>query len=131
MIETFTVFVMLSILALAAVPIYGKYARNSRVCEAAGRIGEIVTAARTFALHNLDNAGAPKWPPRAGGSLVDLSSSPNFTYSILSGAGANAETTLLQIQAKGREGTGMAGVTIEVTVPSIDKGGLPLKIRGL
>jgi type II secretory pathway pseudopilin PulG len=131
MIETFTAFVLLSILAVAAVPIYGRYARDSRVCEATGRIGEIVTSARAFALHNLDNTGTPKWPPRTGGGLVDLSSSPYFTYSIVNGAGANAETTLLQIEAKGREGTGMAGVTIDEVVPNIEKGGLTPEIRGL
>jgi Tfp pilus assembly protein PilE len=131
MIETFTVFVMLSILAMVAIPIYGDYMKDSRVSEATGRIGEIVTSARVFAVHNTDSAGNPKWPPQGGGGLIDLSSSPNFTYSLVSGAGANARTTLLRILARGREGTRMEGVTIEVTLPSITGGGLPPEIRGL
>jgi Tfp pilus assembly protein PilE len=129
--ETVIVFVMLSILAMVAIPIYGKYMKDSRVSEATGRIGEIMTSARVFAVHNTDNAGNPKWPPQGGGGLVDLSSSPNFTYSIISGAGANARKTFLRIQARGREGTRMEGVTIDVTLPSITGGGLPPVIRGL
>ncbi len=131
MIETFAGLVMLAVLATIAIPIYGKYVRESRVSEATGRIGEIVTSARSFAVRNADSSGIPKWPPGEGGDLVDLSSTPNFTYSIVGGAGGDARAMPLRIQAKGREGGKMMGVTIEAIIPSVDKGALPLEIRGL
>ena len=130
MIELMVVVVIVGVLAGIAVPMYGKYVKNARVSEATSRIGEIITAAKAYAMENQDSSGNPRWPSGSGG-LVDLSSTPNFSYAITSGAGANANSTALTIKATGRSGTKMAGVTVTITVPNINSNGGAPTVSGL
>jgi type IV pilus assembly protein PilE len=130
MVELMVVVVIVGVLAAVAVPMYGKYIKNARMTEATSRVGEIVTAAKAWAMENPNASGNPIWPSGAGG-LVDLTASPNFSYSITSGGGSNATTTGLTIQAAGRSGTQMSGVTVSVTVPNITTNGNAPVITGL
>ena len=130
MVELMVVVVIVGVLAAVAVPLYGKYVKNARVSEATGRIGEIVTASKAWAVENSNASGTPIWPSGAGG-LVDLTASPNFSYSINSGGGANATTTAYVLRATGRSGTKMSGVTVTVTVPNINSNGTPPVVAGL
>ncbi len=52
MIELMVVVVIVGILAAIAIPIYGKYIKNARMTEAAGRIGEIITAEKAYAIEH-------------------------------------------------------------------------------
>lgn len=119
MIELMIVVVIVAILASIAIPIYGKYIKNSRTSEATSKLAEIVTGAKSHALANPDALGNPTWPPAAGGGLVDLSSTNLFDYAITSGGSANASTTALTVTATGTTGKKMAGVTVSMTVPNI------------
>jgi prepilin-type N-terminal cleavage/methylation domain-containing protein len=130
MIELMVVVVIVGILAAIAIPLYGKYIKNSRVTEATGRIGEIVTAAKAYAQENQDGSGNPIWPAGATG-IVDLSPTQYFTYAITSGGGANATTTPLVLTATGAAGLKMAGVTVTETVPNINSNGNPPVVSGL
>lgn len=131
MIELMVVVVVVGVLAAIAVPIYGKYIKNARVSEATARIGEIVTAAKAYAQEFQDASGNPTWPPAAGGGIVDLSQSDQFTYAITAGAGRNANTTALTIRATGRGGRKMAGVTVTVTLPNINSNANPPVVANL
>ena len=132
MIELMVVVVIVGVLASIAVPIYGKYIKNARISEATGRMGEIITAAKAYAMEHPDTSGNPTWPPATPtGTIVDLSSSDLFSYAITAGAGANANTTGLTITATGLTGKKMAGVGVAITVANIAaNGGAPV-ISGL
>jgi prepilin-type N-terminal cleavage/methylation domain-containing protein len=52
MLELMVVVVILGLLSAIAVPIYARYVRSSRVSEALSRVGELFTAARTYAIAN-------------------------------------------------------------------------------
>lgn len=131
MIELMVVVVIVGVLAAIAVPIYGKYIKNSRLTEATGRIGEVITAAKAYAQENQDPAGNPTWPPAAGGGIVDLAPTELFNYAITSGGSGNANTTALTIRATGIAGKKMAGVTVDVTVNNIHSNGNPPVVSGL
>jgi prepilin-type N-terminal cleavage/methylation domain-containing protein len=131
MIELMVVVVIVGVLAAIAVPIYGKYIKNSRLTEATARIGEVITAAKAYAQENQDATGNPTWPPAGGGGIVDLSSTELFSYAITAGAGGNANTTAITFQATGLAGKKMAGVTVTVTVPNINSNGAPPVVSGL
>lgn len=128
MIELMVVVVIVAILAAIAIPLYGKYIKNSRTTEATGRVGEIFTAAKAWAQEHPDGSGNPTWPAAAGG-IVDLTATENFTYAIQAGGGANASTTALTIRATGQNK--MSGVQIDMTVPNINATGNPPVITGL
>ncbi len=130
MIELMVVVVIVGVLAAVAVPLYGKYVKNARVTEATARIGEIVTSSKAWAMENTNASGTPIWPSGSSG-LVDLTASPQFTYSFSSGGGANASNTALSVRATGRSGTRMAGVTVTVTVPNINSNGNAPVVSGL
>lgn len=85
MVEVMVVVVIVAILVGFSVPMYRKYVRNSRVSEATNRMGDILTAARTFAVHNTLPNGRGQWPRscQASGFLGDCGASENFRYSIL------------------------------------------------
>ncbi len=133
MMELMVVVVIVGILAAIAIPLYGKYIKNSRVTEATSRIGELVTACKSYAQENQDATGNPTWPPVAGGGVVGAlpSTSDLFSYSITAGAGANANTTALTITATGRGGRKMRGVTVAITLPNINSNGNPPVVTGL
>ncbi len=131
MIELMVVVVVVGVLAAIAVPIYGKYIKNARVSEATSRAGEIITAAKAYAQEFQSAAGNPTWPPAAGGGIVDLTQSDQFTYAITSGAGRNANTTALVIRATGRGGRKMAGVTVTITLTTISSNAIPPVVANL
>ncbi len=130
MIELMVVVVLVAVLAGIAVPIYGSYTKKARVSEAQTRMGEILTAAKTFAGEHPGNSGAPQWPPVAGEyGIVTLNPSESFDYAITSGGGADALTTPMEITATG---TGrMAGVTVKMTVPNVNANGEAPVITGI
>ena len=130
MIELMVVVVIVGVLAAVAVPMYGKYVRNARMTEATSRIGEVVTAAKAWAQENQNAAGNPIWPSGTSG-IFDLTATSSFSYSIVSGGGANATTTAFVIRATGTTGTRMAGVTVTVTVPNINSNGSAPVVTGL
>jgi len=130
MIELMVTVLLVALLASIAIPIYGKHVKYGRVAEATARVGEIVTAARAYAMANPNARGDPIWPSGSSG-IVNLSTTPNFSYAFSAGRGANARTTALQITATGRAGTRMAGVTVRVTVPNINLGAASPQITGL
>jgi type II secretory pathway pseudopilin PulG len=115
--------VLLLLGGLIALPAYRTRVDSVRVSEATERIGLIVTGARAYAQQNEDAQGDPRWPPVWGGGLVDLSSTKNFEYWILSGAGANARTTPMTIVAVGRTGSDVGGLSVSVTVPNVGAAG--------
>ncbi len=131
MIELMVVVVVVGILAAIAIPIYGKYIKNSRLTEATARIGEIVTASKAYAQEHQDATGNPTWPPAGGSGIVDLSNSAEFSYTITAGGGANANTTALTITGTGLAGGHMAGVTVSITVANINANGAPPVVTGL
>lgn len=130
MIELMVVVVIVGVLAAIAVPIYGKYVKNSRVTEATSRIGEIVTAAKAWAMENQDASGNPTWPSAASG-IVDLTATQNFSYAITSGGGANANSTAFGLTATGVAGGRMEGVSVVVSVPNINSNGDAPTISGM
>ncbi|HEX7880512.1 MAG TPA: prepilin-type N-terminal cleavage/methylation domain-containing protein, partial [Candidatus Eisenbacteria bacterium] len=91
MIELMVVVVIIGILAAIAVPIYSKYAKNARVTEATGRIGDILTAAKSYAIEN-DSDGLPTtadWPTSCGATnfVGDCTKSQNFGYTVSASGG--------------------------------------------
>lgn len=126
MIELMVVVVIVGILASIAIPIYGKYVKNSRITEATGRMGEIITAAKAWAVENPNASGVPMWPTAAGG-IVDLSATPNFTYGIAATNPADSGT--LTVTATGR--AKMAGVVVVIRVVGISANGSAPIVTGL
>lgn len=122
MIELMVVVVIVGILAGIAIPLYAKYTKNARISEATGRIGEIITAAKAYAQENEDQiTGNHQWPPAAGGGIVDLTATPNFTYTIA--PTQPADTGQLLVTATGRNQ--MANFIVRVTVPNMFANGEP------
>jgi len=121
MIELMVVIVIVGLLAAIAVPIYAKYARNARLAEATGRIGDLLTAAKTYAVANEDN-GDPAdavWPENcdAEGFIGDCSETKNFTYEI--GGTRNGR---IKIHAQGRPSTRAADLSVILEMSSpLDK----------
>ncbi|MCD4760819.1 prepilin-type N-terminal cleavage/methylation domain-containing protein [bacterium] len=130
MVELMVVVGIIGVLAAFALPMYGKYVKNSRVSEAVEKIDEIVIAAKVWAVENSNGNGDPIWPSGAGG-IVDLSATDLFIYAITAGGGGNANRSALTITATGRSGLKMAGVTVTVTVPNINHNGNEPVIAGL
>ncbi len=132
MIELMVVVVIVGVLAAIAIPIYGKYIKNAKLTEATARMGEIITACKSYAVEHADAAGVPQWPTAAGGGIVDLSSSANFSYA-LSGAGlGGAATGALTVTATGIAGGMQTGpVTVAITVPNINSNGSPPVVTNL
>jgi len=113
-----------------SIPMYGQHVKSSRLLEATARIGEIVNEARTYAIENQDDFGDPMWPV-GGDGLVSLSSTANFDYRFSRGKGRSARTTPLEIEARGRAGTPVAGVTLRVSVPNLYSAATPPRITGI
>jgi Tfp pilus assembly major pilin PilA len=130
MIELMVVVVIVGVLAAIAIPLYGKYIKNSRVTEATSKIGDIITAAKSHAVANSDASGNPMWPTGSSG-IVDLGNTQLFSYAITSGGGANGSTTPLVLTATGLAGGKMAGVTIVVTIPNVNSSGNAPVVSGL
>jgi len=134
MIELMVVVVIVGVLAAIAIPIYGKYIKNARLTEATGRIGEVITACKAVAQENQNATGDPMWPTAAmiaGGTVIDMTATPNFAYSVTAGQGLNATTNPLTVRATGVAGSKMAGVTVDVTVPTINANGNAPVVAGL
>jgi hypothetical protein len=112
-----------------SLPLYGQHVRSSRLLEATAHIGEIVNEARTYAIENQDLAGDPLWPSVSQG-LVSLSSTANFDYRFSRGNGRSARTTPLEIEAHGKVGTRVAGVTLRVSVPNLYSAATPPRVTG-
>jgi prepilin-type N-terminal cleavage/methylation domain-containing protein len=132
MIELMVVVVIVAVLAAIAIPIYGKYIKNSRLTEATARIGEVITAAKAYAQEHQDNNGVPQWPPANGGGVVGTlpdATGQNFDILALGGAAGGAATGALIITAQGKNQ--MTGVQVQVTVPNINQQGLAPVITGL
>jgi prepilin-type N-terminal cleavage/methylation domain-containing protein len=131
MIELMVVVVIVGILAAIAIPLYGKYIKNSRVTEATARIGEIITAAKAYAQEHTSDTTPfnPTWPPAIGGGIVDLTSSQYFDYTITAGGGLDATANALTIHAAGKGK--MALVTVDVTVANINVNGSAPTVGGL
>jgi type IV pilus assembly protein PilE len=119
MIELMVVVVIVGILAAIAVPIYSKYAKNSRVTEATGKIGDILTAAKSYAVENEGNSDPTdaNWPATCAATnfVGDCTATQNFTYSLTGQTNGS-----LTIVATGKTGTPMAGVsaTLVITDPT-------------
>ena len=127
MIELMIVVLVVGVLAAIAVPLYAKYIKNARITEATGKIGEILTACKSYAQTNTDpTTDHPQWPT-AGGGTIDLTSTDNFQYSIPSGGG-DATTTPFTITATGINR--MAGIVVAVTDLSINQNAGPPVISG-
>jgi type II secretory pathway pseudopilin PulG len=122
--------VIVAVLAAIAVPVYARYVKYARTSEATDRMGEIVTAAKAYAVANPGATGVPMWPPSGGKGLVSLSGTPHFTYAITSGGGLSAASAPLTVRATGRAGTYMNKVTVTVTVPNYQAGAKPPVVAG-
>lgn len=113
MIELMVVVVIVGVLAAIAVPIYSKYVKNSRVTEATGRMGDILTAAKSYAIENDPGTGAThwNWPETCAtvNFIGDCSASPNFTYALV---GADDGDLTITATGTGR----MLNVTATMTV---------------
>lgn len=129
MIELMVVVVIIGILAAIAVPIYSKYAKNSRVTEATGRLGDVLTAAKSYAIENEANNDPTdaNWPTNCAATnfVGDCTASQNFTYA-LTGAVNGAMT----ITATGIASTPMEGVTVKLTITDPTQNGT-IAITGL
>ncbi len=128
MIELMVVVVIVGILAAIAVPIYSKYAKNARVTEATGKIGDILTAAKSYAVEAESN-GNPldaDWPTGCGVAnfVGDCSATQNFTYSM-----TGVANTSLTITATGTNK--MSGVTATLTLGADPSQNGTLAITGL
>jgi type IV pilus assembly protein PilE len=121
------VVVIVGILAAIAIPLYGKYVKNSRVTEATARIGEIVTAAKAYAMGNPDVNGVPQWPTTAPNGVYDLTATQYFTYAATPTNPATTGSFVVVATGTGK----MAGVTVSVTTPNISSNGNPPAVTGL
>jgi prepilin-type N-terminal cleavage/methylation domain-containing protein len=127
MIELMVVVVVVGILASIAIPLYGKYVKNSRVAEATGRIGEIVTAAKSWAMENPNGSGVPMWPTSAPSGVYDLTATQCFTYAATPTNPATTGSFVVVATGIGK----MAGVTVTVTTPNINSNGNAPVVAGL
>jgi prepilin-type N-terminal cleavage/methylation domain-containing protein len=114
-IELMVVVIIVGILAAIAVPIYSRYAKNAIVSEATGRMGDIVTAAKSYALE-FETDGNPatwNWPNTGAVAnyIGDMTASPNFTYVL-----AGTDDGDLTVTATGTAGTRGAGISVVLTV---------------
>ena len=135
MIELMVVVVIIGILAAIAVPIYSKYAKNARVTEATGKIGDILTASKAFAMENESNTTITdaNWPATcaAVNFIGDCVRSQNFSYALV---GVN--NGLLTITATGvaqpapSSAFPMQGVSVVLTITDPTQNGL-IVISGL
>ena len=129
MIELMVVVVIIGILAAIAVPIYSKYAKNSRVTEATGRLGDILTASKSYAIENESNNVPTNadWPTNCAATnfVGDCTQSQNFTYAL-----TGAQNGALTITATGRASTPMNGVTVTLTITDPTQNG-SIAITGL
>jgi prepilin-type N-terminal cleavage/methylation domain-containing protein len=124
MIELMVVVVIVGILAAIAVPIYSKYAKNARVTEATGRLGDLLTAAKSYAIENEGTMGDPvgpttaAWPSGCGATnfVGDCTPSQNFTYSLSGTPGGALTITADGINQMG--GTPAVKVTLIITNPN-------------
>jgi prepilin-type N-terminal cleavage/methylation domain-containing protein len=132
MIELMVVVVIVGVLAGIAIPIYAKYIKNARLTEATGRMGEIITAAKAFALeHQNPNATWPTTADVTAGCIVDLTASQYFAYTLANNGGGDATAVSLTVHAAGIAGGKMANVTVDITVPDINKNGNAPVVGGL
>jgi prepilin-type N-terminal cleavage/methylation domain-containing protein len=120
MIELMVVVVIVGILAAIAIPLYGKYVKNAKTTEATGRMGEIITAQKAYAMEN-------GLYTTATAGVVDLRDSDKFEYTWAGTDTANDAT----VTAEGISGTDMEGVTIEISGINMDGSGSPPQITGL
>ncbi|MFB3909584.1 MAG: type IV pilin protein [Candidatus Eisenbacteria bacterium] len=122
MIELMVVVVIVGVLAAIAIPVYGRYVKNSRVTEATGRLGEIVTSGKAWAQEHVDaNTSHPTWPDQTDATgldrgVMDMTGTDNFDYAIESAHG-DATTGEFQVRATGK--AKMAGVQVLMEVPNI------------
>jgi prepilin-type N-terminal cleavage/methylation domain-containing protein len=118
MIELMVVVVIVGILAAIAIPIYGKYVRQARTTEATARIGEIVTASKSWAQEN------ETWPTDAdlqsGKGVLDPTSTENFSYRITEGGADKMQP--FEVTATGT-GEKMQGVVVKMRLPDINSTG--------
>jgi type IV pilus assembly protein PilE len=129
MIELMVVVVIVGILAAIAVPIYSKYAKNSRVTEATGRLGDILTAAKSYAIENESDgvATTANWPTNCAATnfVGDCTAGQNFTYALTGAAGG-----ALTVTATGKAMTPMSGVTVTLVISDPTQNGA-ITISGL
>jgi len=119
MIELMVVVVIVGILAAIAVPIYGKYAKNARVTEATGKMGDILTACKAYATENDDGvASTIEWPAScaAPNFIGDCTATSNVSLYKVEAAG-----NLLTITATGANK--LSGVTVTITCSNLSNNG--------
>ena len=113
MLELMMVVIIIGVLAAIATPIYGEYVRKSRFTEATSRMGDLLTAAKAYAIENESdgNPATVNWPSGCGavGFIGDCTSTPYFTYGI-EGTG----NTQLTIRATGQGKMANRNVTLIV-----------------
>ena len=113
MIELMVVVVIVGILAAIAIPIYGRYIKNARMTEATGRIGEIITAEKSYAMeHGVYT--------ESSAGIVDLHATENFTYAV---AGTDTAATM-SVTATGTTDKVGVGTEVVVTLAHIDSTGV-------
>ena len=117
MIELMVAVIIVGILSAVSVPIYSRHVRNSRVSEATSRMGEILTAAKTYAAQNADPRRPVQWPAScsAPGFIGNCQTSSNFRYSLA------RVGNVLTIFAIGRGK--MRGAQVIMTVRGLDSSG--------
>lgn len=125
MIELMVVVIIVGVLAAIAVPVYTDYVKKSRVSEATGRMGDLLTAAKAYAQENADATAGADWPTdcTTAGFIGDCTAGPNFTYTV-----AGADEGALTITATGT-GT-MNGITVTMTCANLTANGV-VSVAGL
>lgn len=117
LIELMVVIVIVAIMAAIAVPIYSRYAKSARTTEATGRLGDILTASKSYAVEfEVDGKSTTaKWPDscKEANFIGDCTSGPkaNFDYSLVGGTNDGGS---LVITALGKNK--MAGVNAVLTI---------------
>jgi type IV pilus assembly protein PilE len=125
MIELMVVVIIVGVLAAIAVPVYSDYIRKSRISEATGRMGDLLTAAKAYAQENADATAGADWPASGAtaGYIGDVTAGPNFTYTV-----AGVDDGALTITANG-SGT-MAGISVTMTCADLNSNGV-VTVSGL
>jgi prepilin-type N-terminal cleavage/methylation domain-containing protein len=120
MIEMMVVVIIVGVLAAIAIPAYSGYVKKSRVSEATARIGDILTAAKSFAIESEDDTAGADWPANGGtpGFFGDMTASPNFTYTL-----AGNDDGDITITATGT-GSQMSGITVTLTAADLASTGV-------